>query len=515
MAPAPPLHIPGYVWDGKRYYKAPTAAKAIPSSSQLRTSSTSKPTSSHLRSEDSQGRKRKKARRAKEKGKGRAVEPSIPSLLRDLPLGDVGRGRREKLQHDLRGMALSRFSSVRILYPDCLPMDESIVQLSFDDRDPSVLRVGGSNGSIATGFLSRTANDTAYYPNDEFGWRTGWFFPSKITSLRTCGERILATCLGPPAQAIVGTTRDNISLASVTLSPRKTSLWTSALSRDVVALGCDKKVLISTDPSRGAQMDGYITGGRHGDGAVFALDLYNDLILAGTRKGRVQMFDRRASRPSAGNGGAESPETKDELQIALNSPVTHIRHLKEQPNQVLVAGMDGFLGVYDLRFPPSPSRASALSRISPAEPFFELQGHVNSFTVDLGLDVWQDEFVAAAGQDHRLRIWSLRTGRLLQPPPSPSSSFTSSSLSSLSPAARAAASSLSLNKSTPTPLTRVFSAPLKALTFAPVDPFRLHLASQLGRREMEERDSRIEEGRWGQPSLWVAEGAGVECFSTL
>lgn len=81
-----------------------------------------------------------------------------------------------------------------------------------------------------------------------------------------------ATCLGQPAQAIVGTTSDTISLASVTLAPRKTSLWTSALSPSLLALGCDRKVLVSPDPSS-PQMDAYVTGGKHGGGAVFALDL--------------------------------------------------------------------------------------------------------------------------------------------------------------------------------------------------------------------------------------------------
>ncbi len=81
-----------------------------------------------------------------------------------------------------------------------------------------------------------------------------------------------ATCLGPPAQAIVGTTQDAVSLASVTLAPRKTSLWTSAISPSLLALGCDKKVLTTADPGR-PQMEAYVTGGKHGDGAVFALDL--------------------------------------------------------------------------------------------------------------------------------------------------------------------------------------------------------------------------------------------------
>lgn len=106
-----------------------------------------------------------------------------------------------------------------------------------------------------------------------------------------------STCLGPPAQAIVGTTSDTISLASVTLAPRKTSLWTSALSADRVALGCDRQVLMTADPSR-PQMEAYVTGGKHGDGAVFALDLGEvsrdgrvELVALGGRGGLMSWAD--------------------------------------------------------------------------------------------------------------------------------------------------------------------------------------------------------------------------------
>lgn len=49
----------------------------------------------------------------------------------------------------LDAMALGRAEPTRRLSPDCLPMDEGIDRIAFDDRDPNVLRVGGSSGSIA------------------------------------------------------------------------------------------------------------------------------------------------------------------------------------------------------------------------------------------------------------------------------------------------------------------------------------------------------------------------------
>ncbi|ORY83547.1 hypothetical protein BCR35DRAFT_331198 [Leucosporidium creatinivorum] len=386
-------------------------------------------------------------------------------------------GSRSKMHHELESLSMGRLRTSRTIYPDCLPMDESIGVVCFDELDPSLMRVGGSNGSIATGSLSRARNEEAYYPNDEQGWRTGWVLPARITSLLTCGDRMLATCLGPPAQAIVATTQENISLASVTLSPRKTSLWTSALSPDLVALGCDKKVLTSRDPSR-PSMDGYVTGSQRGDGAVFALDLTENLIFAGTRKGQVKMFDQRSS-PSKEDRGGDAPETRAETQLSISSSVTHVRRLQDG---LLVAGMDGSLGMYDLRFPST-------------KPYLVLEGHVNSFTSDIGLDVWRDDFVAAAGQDSRIRLWSLRTGSAILPPTNPTSPSSTSRIFSPDPSL----------------LLRTFSEPIKALTFAGSDSLARHRRRDDGRGRIElEREG----GRKGErgPVLWVGDGPGLECF---
>jgi len=92
----------------------------------------------------------------------------------------------------------------------------------------------------STGDLNRNESENGfggYYPNDEFGFRSNWFARNKITSLNTSRNRVMwgimsrfaeiwksrfsdasihlhrATCLGPPAQAIVGTTMNTISLA--------------------------------------------------------------------------------------------------------------------------------------------------------------------------------------------------------------------------------------------------------------------------------------------------------------
>lgn len=129
-----------------------------------------------------------------------------------------------------------------------------------------------------------------------------------------------------------------------------------------------------------------------------------------------------------------------------------------------------------------------------------------------------------AGQDKRIRLWSLRTGRLVRPssPASPSSSsngtFTSTSL----PAALAYSASAPPATATH-PLERTSPAPIHALAFSLLDPLRLReprYASALAagaaqRGEGVGVDEGARRARWSVPSLWVVEGAGVECFAVV
>ncbi|GAA5934343.1 uncharacterized protein JCM15063_004546 [Sporobolomyces koalae] len=532
-APAP-LSIPGYVWDGKRFYKAGPNQAAAPHAVASLKRSTSPP-----------------PRRTKRKPTPRRpIYPHATSLhdqLSNLALRQWNSG--PSLNHqigyisDIESKALSKFASTTTIYPECFPIDEEIQKLSFDSLNPNILRLGGSSGTLATGNLDRSNNlDGQYYPNDEFGFRTTWYARNKITSLESCHDRVMrvsrlahppwrnlpfltispvfsATCLGPPAQAIISTTSHAISLASVTLSPRKTSLWTSAISPSLIALGCDKKVLISGDPEMAnSRMEGIQTGSKStGDGTVFSLDLHH-------------------------------------LEIYIDTPVTNIKLIKQDPYRVILAGMNGSLGAYDLRFPASVEGSGKPRTTTPVVSF---KGHTNHFSTELGFDTWNDQFLVAAGQDSRVRLWSLKTGRQILPrsPPDrivssttqPTLDLTSSS--SLSPSVdsstpRWSPSVLQALESLPasarathrTPThdqvaitgagddenqnesvwLRRFDNPIKAIRFSPLDPIYSFDSSTRRRMWIEGRDGSGEGGgigeRWVPKSLWIANGAGIECF---
>lgn len=110
---------------------------------------------------------------------------------------------------------MSKYKTTKRLFPDCLPIEESITAIAFDE-DPirgATVRVGGSSGSIASGYLNGNSFD---YPNDEHLFRLGWFLTSSVTSLLTTPRgRMVATCLGLPAQALIGTTNETISSGCV------------------------------------------------------------------------------------------------------------------------------------------------------------------------------------------------------------------------------------------------------------------------------------------------------------
>ncbi|GAA5889263.1 hypothetical protein JCM16303_002533 [Sporobolomyces ruberrimus] len=555
MTAPPPLNLPGYLWDGKRFYKAPPQSKQ-----PTRSASTSQ--------ESTSSKKRKKSTlnrsNGKKVGQGArlSTRSSLHEQLRDLALREWSNPTSEQLHHDVNSSALAKFESTRIIYPDCLPNEEEIVKLSFDKVNPSILRIGGSSGTIATGDLGGreelddylgVGGSGGYYPNDVFGFRTNWFAPNKITSLENSGQRVIATCLGPPAQAIISTTSNTISLASVTLSPRKTSLWTSAISPSLVALGGDKKVLVSTNPeSADSKMEGFQTGSKSfGDGTVFALDLHNDMIFTGLRKGAMRVFDRRIKHTSSGQRNGDGA-SRNELELFIGAPVTNIKVLEEDPSRIVLAGMNGSLGVYDLRFPTGkrfagsvPSASSGSKDTSPrptSTPIITFEGHSNSVSTDQGFDTFRDQFLVAAGQDQRVRLWSLRTGGQPILPPGSSSSSSSStaptapSPHSFSPAVLSALNSLpTASRATdvqtdsifPTPTVspwlRQFDSPIKSIKFSSyLEPIREGEDDEVYMGRLRRRRKRFEagggdgEGGRGEErvpkSLWVADGAGIECF---
>lgn len=123
--------------------------------------------------------------------------------------------------------------------------------------------------------------------------------------------------------------------------------------------------------SNAQEMRSLPTGGKGGGGAVFALEIVHETIIAGTRKGQVKIFDAR-----------DSAKASSVQSIKLTSSVTNVRTVPGTESYVVVAAMDGSLATYDLRL---------LKRDAPVQSY---RGHDNSYMRDLGFDVTKDHVLA-------------------------------------------------------------------------------------------------------------------------
>jgi WD40 repeat protein len=211
----------------------------------------------------------------------------------------------------------------------------------------------------------------------------------------------------------------------MTLAPRKTSLWSSSLLGNHVALGCDKKILYSSDLSR-AEMSSLNTGS-----AVFAMEQQEQELLAGTRSGHVRAYDLRVAHDQERSSKSEvcqaddfhesgadraivDPSSAADIDYssspalrALTTCRSHgwVSYQFPQRHSIWLTQtyIDRTISIFDRRFLPART-----------EPVQQLSGHINTTSVYLGCNIWPSSILALAGEDKKVRIWSLKTGRQLE-----------------------------------------------------------------------------------------------------
>lgn len=127
---------------------------------------------------------------------------------------------------------------------------------------------------------------------------------------------------------------------------------------------------------------------------VFSVTRQRDLVYAGTRSGGIHRFDLRV------------PDDRGIKNIFTNKTRSTVLHMQIVDGiNFLTSYMDGQLLMYDIRY------------VRQSTPVLQFSGHVNTYAPRLGIATDPDnEFVFAAGQDSRIRGWSLRTGDPLIPP---------------------------------------------------------------------------------------------------
>ncbi|KIJ62608.1 hypothetical protein HYDPIDRAFT_30208 [Hydnomerulius pinastri MD-312] len=162
-------------------------------------------------------------------------------------------------------------------------------------------------------------------------------------------------------------------------------VWTADLQGSRLVLGANKQAVVIDDIADRAAIHYLPT---HSD--VFALAQDDSILYTGLRNGNVLRFDTRVKR-------SKGDVLLDGLFTQRSSSITNLKLLRD--SQLLVSNVDGSISTFDLRYPTSRT------------PLMTFTGNDNSYTIKAPIVTDPSEDILfAAGQDRRIRLWSLRTG---------------------------------------------------------------------------------------------------------
>ncbi|KAK7469062.1 hypothetical protein VKT23_003555 [Stygiomarasmius scandens] len=426
-----------------------------------------------------------------------------PALLLNALSSATSRAEQLGLFHEIHTFSISATSVMNHTRP--LPTLGKIT--AFCSANGTLRRlIGDDTGSLY-----------AHHPGSiEWPMQLSLYPDSQVSSISISGQKCVATCFGPVARIAV----QNIDLDAdpnsgfdygyhepVLLRLNDVhDVWTGYLSGNALTLGAHKQAIHIPDiESSNSPLQVLHTGGsdvfsvsQHPDDASFDSNPNPNLVYTGCRNGSIFRFDLRVG--GGGSGGGGRPERKKLFELnstattatatresfvdfdgwrgngrgrgrgrgkgrgrgnsrhsgsnfnststSTSSPVVHLQVLKD--SQVLVARMNGELSTYDLRFP---------DRSNPTKTF---KGHVNSVTQRLGICVDPFEnYIFAAGEDGKIRGWSMRTGELLSPPSAPMSQASNRRSEDDMDTDSPGLSHISLYRQNKNPFTSVFPAGTK------------------------------------------------------
>lgn len=162
-------------------------------------------------------------------------------------------------------------------------------------------------------------------------------------------------------------------------------IWTADFQGTRLVLGTNDQAVVIDDAADRTTVCFMKTGSD-----VFAVTQDNNIIYTGSRAGIVQRFDSRITS-TKGDRIFNDPRTTQ------NNSVTNLKIFYDW--QLLTSNIDGSLAMFDLRFP------------SHRTPIMSFTGNINTYTTKTPIAIDpHEQFLFAAGQDRRIRLWSLRTG---------------------------------------------------------------------------------------------------------
>ncbi|KAK0504160.1 quinon protein alcohol dehydrogenase-like superfamily [Armillaria luteobubalina] len=348
-----PLELNGFYWDEER-------KRYFPNSSKPRTVTRPKePISDSTTTAASQTFASRNRRRA-----------SQWDLTNDLRRSS-SHAENSRVQHELLSSNIASSSRVMTSRP---PVVGKVTAFCSTDLNGQPRRFLGDD----RGFLySCDLHDLEWAP--QFNLHPS----SQISSICSSGDFCIATCFGGSSKIAVQNLRMPMRTTLLTLN-RVHDIWTSHLRDRTLVLGANKQAVLLRDVEASSPVEPL-----HTNSDVFAIEQKDNLIYTGTRGGSILVFDKRTT--------ARKPHGQRIFEGRVRSSVVHLRCFHD--TKILVSHMDGTLCALDLRYPTA------------REPIMEFRGHVNRLSRTLGcaIDPCED-FLYAAGDDARIRGWSLRMG---------------------------------------------------------------------------------------------------------
>ncbi|EIW80886.1 hypothetical protein CONPUDRAFT_82017 [Coniophora puteana RWD-64-598 SS2] len=293
--------------------------------------------------------------------------------------------QRERIRRQIQASQICQTSRVT---RTVLPLPDNVPLASFETTKRGS-RTWSFAGDSLGWFYSSNASDeddvSTAFSND---WKAEFNLMSEVSSICTDQDLCIATAFGRESKILLFPLRETfVGITVLKISARYVhDIRASSLRGENLVLGASGQALLVSNVGTSHTYTSLQTGSD-----VFSLLQDENVVYTGARNGNILRFDTRIEgskpddlfRKTGRHGGLTS--------------ITSLNRVREW--QLLVGQIDGRLGTFDLRF------------VRSNHPLLTYTGNVNSYAITAPVTVDpHEDFLFAAGQDRRVRIWSVSTG---------------------------------------------------------------------------------------------------------